>query len=94
MTHYARTPDNRSLIDIESSQIDLECVVDIMVYTNILLSMPMESQLKFMEDVYHISEIRGFYFEHPCNKNKTATQVAKEELKKFCSRWQFSYVED
>ena len=95
MIHYVRDSKNNTIIDCESLEEDLHCVVDIRFYTMILLSLEKDKQLQFISDVDALSEIRGAYFEdyNYCKKIPTHT-FCRDILKNFSKKWNLFYLED
>lgn len=69
MIHFLRSADNNTIVDIETTDDDLHCVIDIREYSRLL---------KWNHHLWHtiveyfsmIQEIRGLYLEGVGNRDK------------------------
>jgi len=91
MTHYLRL-NGQTLVDIETTKDDIQCVIDIGNYSRYLLSNVGNSET-IVRDFDAIQEIRGAYFEQP-HSHAAPSDFAKNYCKDFASKYGFSYVTD
>lgn len=99
MTYFIRTKDNKTIIDIDffknETIDDVSSVVDLIGYTETLLSLPKEKLHLFCFDMSQLQEIRGIWFEGFVNKYKDGIKnFAKEFMLMMCEKWDLCFVED
>ena len=96
MTHYIRTKNNATIVDLEEGKYDFQVAIDIENYSKGLLLLPDDSlKQEFIKDFSFISELRGGWFEviEP-NNDKTMREFIKDSLNFVCERWDLCYITD
>ena len=97
MTHYIRTKNNATIVDLEEGKYDFHTAIDIENYSNGLLLLPDDSlKQEFIKDFSFLSELRGVWFEaiEPNNQHKTMREFIKDSLNFVCERWDLCYITD
>jgi hypothetical protein len=96
MTHYIRTKNNATIVDLEEGKYDFQVAIDIENYSKGLLLLPDNSlKQEFIKDFSFISELREVWFEviEPHN-DKTMREFIKDSLNFVCERWDLCYITD
>jgi len=94
MTHYLRD-DGKTLVDIEATKNDIQCVVNIAAYSRFMMSWGSESRRQqVIEEFDLINEIRGLYFESEIDTGITPDELAARELKRLAKEFFLGYVTD
>jgi len=103
MTHYLRTRDGTTLVEVETSGEDLSVVVCIGSYSQTLLERlddPNFNIEEFIEDFSELQELRGEWFERQeppwvgVRSPSTPNDLVKERLGALATKYGFSYVTD
>ena len=92
MTHFLRTKDNKSIVDIDAWKDDLSAVVIIDEYSKFLLD-NLNRKEEIIEDFYLLSEIRGEYHETP-NQTETPDELVGRRVKEIGKKYDLAYVTD
>ena len=94
-THYLRYK-GETIVDVESSDDDVSCVVDIKQYTRLLMFRTISVTVWDLGDDFHrIQEMRGEYHETVrLGDDETGTEFARRYLKSFAERYRLQYGED
>jgi hypothetical protein len=96
MTHYIRTKNNATIVDLEEGKYDFHTTINIENYSRGLLLLPDDSlKQEFIKDFSFISELRGVWFEVITpNNDKTMREFIKDSLNFVCERWGLYYITD
>ena len=94
MTHYLRDFSSNTIVDVEATKDDINCVVVIRAYSEMLLSLPEHERESFILDMNTIQEIRATYWEGINPRNTDPDKFAAENLKEMAQKWGLFYVTD
>ena len=97
MTHYIRTKNNTTIVDLEEGKNDFHTAINIENYSKGLLLLPDNSlKQEFIKDFSYLSELRGVWFEviEPNNPDKTMREFIKASFNFVCERWDLCYITD
>jgi hypothetical protein len=96
MTHFIRTKNNATIVDLEEGKNDFQVDIDIENYSKGLLLLP-DDYLKqeFIKDFSFISDLRGVWFGliEP-NSSERMRDFIKDSFNFVCGRWDLCYVTD
>jgi len=85
--------------------LELQTIPHLLNYSKFLLDLPAQVQMKFADDIYEISEMRGWLFnayEHGGirrdddinDQYEEALSLLRKKLKKVAQEWDLIYTED
>ena len=95
MIHYLRDKKNNSIVDVESMKSDIRSLVCIIPYSKFLLSLPIDQQNDFINDMDQVQEIRGMYHENGLESQIPHTSyLVKPLLTALAKKWELAYIED
>jgi hypothetical protein len=96
MTHYIRTKDNKTIVDLdERGGDDFNTVVCIQEYTIFLLNLSPIEQMEFMLDMDFLQELRGYWFEVVEPKGDISMRdCITLKFVEIIKRWDLCYITD
>lgn len=97
MTHYIRTKNNATIVDLEETKDNFHVAIDLENYSKGLLLLPNDSlKQEFIRDFSFLSQLRGVWFEviEPNNSNKTIRDFIKDSFNLVCDKWGLCYITD
>ena len=96
MTHFLRTKNNDTVVEVDELDQDFSVTVDIEHYSKVLLGFDKGYQNEFIEDISFLQELRGCWFEviQPNNPHKTMREFIKDSLEFSGKIWSLTYVTD
>lgn len=94
MVHFLRNKNNFTIIECEVHDKDLSAAIDILEYSEILLSLESEEQRNdFVTDMNYLNEIRRGWWEDDPGV-QTPEEFVTDEFAKVAKRWDLIYVTD
>ena len=93
MTHYLRNNDNKTVVDVQTTQVDIRCVIVIKEYSALLLAFGFGDPYEFIDDMSQLQELRGEWFENP-NQKETPDEFVEKRLKAIAEKWDMVYATD
>lgn len=91
MTHYLRHNTN-TVVDVESHENDLHCVVCIDGYSRLLLAKP-DRRHEIIADFSALQELRGEWHEQP-KQDEMPSELAERRLREIGNKYGLQYVTD
>ena len=91
MTHYLRK-DGTTVVDVETSESDLSCVVCINSFSVLLLGEP-ERHQEVVDDFHDLQEMRGEWFE-TVKQAEAPSEFAERKMKRVAEKYNLQYVTD
>jgi hypothetical protein len=94
MVHFLRNKKNNTIIECEVYTHDLSSVVSILEYSELLLSLPNEKQLEFVNDINELAEIRGWWWEKEemFGDWDSINEFVAQTFINFSKKWDLYYV--
>jgi len=92
-TYYLKNKNNRNIADLEVSDEDISCYIDINLYTSYLLSLDDYSRAMFTKEINQLNDIRSAYFETNYN-NKTTHQIVLDHIQNICDIFGLHHTSD
>lgn len=93
MTHYLRSKEGDTVVDIEVTTDDLHCVIDIKEYTKLLFENENRKE-EVVDDFWELQEMRGSYFELLLCDIMSPDEHAKQLCKAVAKKYDLFYVTD
>ena len=101
MTHFLRDKNNNSVVDIDATPKDLSAGVIIPAFAAILLALPEDKQLDFINDMDGLAELRGEFWETPRRAQakpieglETPDELCERRCREVGEKWDLWYVTD
>lgn len=92
MTHYLRR-NGETVVDVETTEQDLSCVIVLNTYSPMLLWCPVLQQPGMIADFHDLQEMRGEWHEAPGQK-ETPFEFVKRKLQAAADKYDLQYVTD
>ncbi len=95
MTHFLRTNNNETVVDIETTDDDIRTVIDIKEYSKLLLSLDSSSCVdNCINDFSQLQDIRGLWFEMVNVMNITPQKFVEQVLRNYAAIYGLFYIVD
>ncbi len=92
MTHFLRRKDEKTVVDVEATKTDLQCLVDVEGYSYVFME-ESSRQTEVMIDFHDLQEMRGEWHED-VEQVESPDEFTERKLRTVGEKYGLAYVTD